>query len=175
MGDGSGDGLFFSRARGVSEKLPARRRGLCQRGCWFLSLRSGSRVLLSERTGWNVDSNGRRKTLSSLARPRLDCCTRSQIRVGALRARTGPRGKGDESVSSEEFDPDPCPLREREAGDVRAMEAIGVGTGEVSTDLLGLDGGFLSTTNRCFKQRQSESHGPVARPADGCSDRATRL
>ena len=112
MGDGSGDGLFFSRARGVSEKLPARRRGLCQRGCWSLSLRSGSRVLLSERTGWNVDSNGRRKTLSSLARPRLDCCTRSQIRVGAFRARTGPRGKFEMAVTLEDLNPNACSRRE---------------------------------------------------------------
>ena len=144
-------------------------RGSCR------SYGSSSRVLAEERTGWSRTSNDGRWIFSCLARPRLDCCTRSQIRVGALRARTGPRGKGDEPVSWEEFDPDPCPLREREAGGVRAIEAIGVGTGEVSTDLLGLDGGFLSTTNRCSKQRQSESHGPVARPADGCSDRATRL
>ena len=169
MGDGSGDGLFFSRARGVSEKLPARRRGLCQRGCWSLSLRSGSRVLLSERTGWNVDSNGRRMTLSSLARPRLDCCTRSQIRVGALRARTGPRGKFEVAVTLEDFDPQ-CvfPTREREAGRGRAVEVIGVGSGRGLTDLLRLDGGVEQPPDARSEQRQFESHGPVARPADGC-------
>ena len=46
----------------------------------FTASRSGSRVLLNERTGWNEEFNGRQKTLSDLARPRLECCTRSQIR-----------------------------------------------------------------------------------------------
>ena len=68
---------------------------------------------------------------SCLARPRLDCCTRSQIRDGALRARTGPWGKGDEAVSLEELYPNPCSLLEREAGGARASEAIGVGSGQV--------------------------------------------
>ena len=67
---------------------------------------------LSERTGWNVESDGGRTSLSRLARPRLDCCTRSQIRVGAFRARTGPRGKFEVAVTLEDSIPNACSRRE---------------------------------------------------------------
>ena len=105
-------------------------RGFCR------SYGSSSRVLAEERTGWSRTSNDGRWIFSCLARPRLDCCTRSQIRVGALRARTGPRGKGDEAVSLEELYPNLCSLLEREAGGARALKAIGVGSGHVLIDLL---------------------------------------
>ena len=67
---------------------------------------------------------------SCLARPRLDCCTRSQIRDGALRARTGSRGKEDEAVSLEEFFSNPFSLSECEAGGVWVLEAIEAGSGQ---------------------------------------------
>ena len=91
----------------------------------------------------------------------------------------GPVHGGREMMPSHRrsFDPDPCSLREREAGGVRATEAIGVGTGEVPTDLLGLDRGYSFTATRC----SSVSKGILrvtARslvPLMDVSDRANRL
>ena len=73
------------------------------------------------------------------------------------------------AVTLEDFDPQ-CvfPTREREAGRGRAVEVIGAGSGRGLTDLLGLDGGVEQPPDARSEQRQFESHGPVARPADGC-------